>query len=104
MRYLGRVAELSKLKHVKDICITEMLARSLKRIFNAAVSWMIIRHQDRKRECEEELREIEDQVNLLENPPYLPLYADAGRMHSKSTPAVDKKVEQKLSELAERKR
>ena len=38
MRYLGRVAQLSKLKHVKDLCITDMLARTLKRIFNSAIS------------------------------------------------------------------
>ena len=38
MRYLSNVAMLSNLKHVKDLCITEMLARTLKRIFNKAPS------------------------------------------------------------------
>ena len=38
MRYLSNVAMLSNLKHVKDLCITEMLARTLKRIFNKALS------------------------------------------------------------------
>lgn len=32
MRYLGTVAEQSVLSHVKEICVTEMLARSLKNI------------------------------------------------------------------------
>jgi hypothetical protein len=32
MRYLGAVAEQSILSHVKDVCVTEMLARSLKSI------------------------------------------------------------------------
>lgn len=48
MRYLGKVAELSKLKHVKDLCITEMLARSLKRIFNQAMSQLIQNNKTRK--------------------------------------------------------
>jgi len=34
MRYLGAVAQLSELPHIKDICITEMIARTLKRMFN----------------------------------------------------------------------
>lgn len=34
MRYLGLVASLSLVPHVKDICITEMLARSCKNILN----------------------------------------------------------------------
>ena len=32
MRYLGLVAGLSIVPHVKDICITEMIARSCKSI------------------------------------------------------------------------
>lgn len=34
MRYLGAVTNMCKLPHVKDICITEMFARTLKRMFN----------------------------------------------------------------------
>jgi hypothetical protein len=32
MRYLGLVASLSVVPHVKDICITEMIARACKNI------------------------------------------------------------------------
>ena len=32
MRYLGRVAEETELLHVKEICIIEMVARTLKRM------------------------------------------------------------------------
>jgi hypothetical protein len=32
MRYLGLVASLSVVPHVKDICITEMIARASKNI------------------------------------------------------------------------
>ena len=42
MRYLGKVAQSSKLKHVKDLCFTDMLARTLKRIFNIALSQLIL--------------------------------------------------------------
>ena len=62
MRYLGKVAELSKLKHVKDLCITEMLARSLKRIFNSAMSQLILNNQERKQDCETNYREIDKQI------------------------------------------
>jgi len=34
MRYLGMVTWQSTSPHIKDICITEMTARVLKRIFN----------------------------------------------------------------------
>lgn len=43
MRYLGDVAKLSKLKHVTDLCITEMLARTLKRFFNTACSNLVLK-------------------------------------------------------------
>ena len=43
MRYLGDVAKLSKLKHVTDLCITEILARTLKRFFNTACSNLILK-------------------------------------------------------------
>ena len=62
MRYLGKVAELSKLKHVKDLCITEMLARSLKRIFNSAMSQLILNNQERKQDCETNYRDIDKQI------------------------------------------
>lgn len=42
MRYLGSVASLSKLKHVKDLCFTDMLARTLKRFFNTSCSKLIL--------------------------------------------------------------
>ena len=32
MRYLGMVASLSIVPHVKEICVTEMLARACKNI------------------------------------------------------------------------
>ena len=43
MRYLGKVARLSRLKHVTDLCITEMLARTLKRFFNTACSNLMLK-------------------------------------------------------------
>jgi hypothetical protein len=44
MRYLGRVASTAELPHVKDICITEMVARTLKRLFNTQISGLVLSH------------------------------------------------------------
>jgi hypothetical protein len=44
MRYLGLVTSLSVVPHVKDLCITEMLARSCKNILNKQVAAMILDH------------------------------------------------------------
>ena len=46
MRYLGWVASKSELPHVKDICINEMVARTLKRLFNTQISSLILNHQE----------------------------------------------------------
>jgi len=62
MRYLGNVAEQSKLKHVKDLCVTEMLARTLKRTFNTALSQLILTNCDRKGEIAVDSKEIEKQI------------------------------------------
>jgi protein TIF31 len=48
MRYLGKIASLSKLKHVKDICVTDMLARVLKRLFNTQMSQSILNRNKRQ--------------------------------------------------------
>lgn len=46
MRYLGWVTQKSELPHVKDICIIEMIARTLKRLFNKIISANILNHQE----------------------------------------------------------
>ena len=61
MRYLGDVAKLSKLKHVKDLCITEILARTLKRFFNTACSNLVLQTA---RDAEE-LNRVRKQLNEL---------------------------------------
>ena len=73
MRYLGEVAQRSKLKHVKDVCITEMLARTLKRIFNSALSSLILSNCDRKGNNAREAAEIHGQIDRLQDPAYMPL-------------------------------
>lgn len=47
MRYLGWVALKAELPHVKDICITEMVARTLKRLFNTQISGLVLNNQDK---------------------------------------------------------
>ena len=68
MRYLGKVAQKSTLKHVKDLCVTEMLARTLKRIFNKALSEQILKHQERKQANEELRKQISKEINSIEKP------------------------------------
>lgn len=46
MRYLGWVASKSELTHVKDICIIEMVARTLKRLFNTQITSLILNQQE----------------------------------------------------------
>jgi len=67
MRYLGLVANLSGLPHIIDICITEMVARTLKRIFNAHVSSSILEHQDRIVQNQKERNEAHDAQMSLNN-------------------------------------
>lgn len=47
MRYLSHVACLSKVPHVREICITEMFARVMKNIINAQLAQLIL---DNKKE------------------------------------------------------
>lgn len=60
MRYLGSVASLSKLKHVKDLCYTDMLARTLKRFFNTVCSELIIENH----KLNEDVREKRNEINV----------------------------------------
>ena len=62
MRYLGDIASLSKFRHVKDLCITDMFARTLKRLFNSQLSNQILNQNQREEEIARELDEIERRV------------------------------------------
>mmetsp|Transcript_39107 Transcript_39107/g.37439 ORF Transcript_39107/g.37439 Transcript_39107/m.37439 type:complete len:93 (-) Transcript_39107:2170-2448(-) len=54
IRYLGEVAKMSVVPHVKDICINDMLARVCKNILNKQISSMILDHQ----QAEEQLAKL----------------------------------------------
>jgi len=41
MRYLSNVMVLSKINHVKEICLIEMLARTCKNIINYEISQLV---------------------------------------------------------------
>ena len=57
MRYLGTVAQNTTLPHIRDICYTEMFARTLRRLFNTNISGLILRHQERsKANSQEDIR------------------------------------------------
>ena len=55
MRYLGEIANKSKLRHVKDLCITDMFARTLKRLFSSQLSESILHYQKRQYEIKQEI-------------------------------------------------
>jgi hypothetical protein len=46
MRYLGEVAKETNMTHVKEICLVEMCARTLKVILNTEVARKILEHRD----------------------------------------------------------
>ena len=61
MRYLGMVTSLSVVPHVRDVCITEMVARACKNIINKQVAGMVLEHQRRYQENEEKRAELKKQ-------------------------------------------
>jgi hypothetical protein len=63
MRYLGMVTSLSVVPHVRDVCITEMVARACKNIINKQVAGMILEHQRRFQENEEKREQLKKQWN-----------------------------------------
>ena len=70
MRYLGVVAQGTTLPHIRDICYTEMYARTLKRLFNTNISNLILKRQERKIANKEEVQQHRKNINLLDNPDY----------------------------------
>jgi tryptophanyl-tRNA synthetase len=63
MRYLGLVTSLSVVPHVRDSCITEMIARACKNILNKQIAAMILEHQRRFSENEERREQLKRQWN-----------------------------------------
>lgn len=43
MRHLGKVANYTKLPHIKNLCISEMIARSTKKILRANIATYIFK-------------------------------------------------------------
>ena len=48
MRYLSYVCVLSTPPHIKEICITEMLARTIKNIMNSSTAKLILDNENQK--------------------------------------------------------
>lgn len=67
MRYLGWVASKSELPHVKDICINEMVARTLKRLFNTQISSLILNHQEAILANQKAEQENRDEIKNLQS-------------------------------------
>ena len=45
MRYLSHICVLTQMPHVLDLCVTEMLARTAKRIINKQMSELILENK-----------------------------------------------------------
>ena len=58
MRYLGLITESSKLPHIQEICMTEMVARSCKKILNYKLSRMIFM-------AGESVKDIDEGIDLM---------------------------------------
>lgn len=61
MRYLGLVTSLSIVPHVRDICITEMIARSCKTILNKQMAAIINDHHRRWNDCRDKMEVLQKQ-------------------------------------------
>ena len=57
MRYLSHVAVLSQIPHVKQICVTEMLARTIKNIINYQLSQIILENKEDHKQLEAVLKQ-----------------------------------------------
>ena len=62
MRYLSHVLVLSQVQHVKELCIVDMLARTVKNILNRNFSELILEnqteHESLRQECKQKEKEI----------------------------------------------
>jgi hypothetical protein len=77
MRYLGRIAEKATLPHIKSLCIWEMLARSMSRIYNFWISEFLLKagnavsdaeenlHPNKSRKTKKLLRLFDDELKLV---------------------------------------
>lgn len=79
MRYLGLVCSLSSSPHIQDICITEMVARTLKRIFNTHISLQILKNQENLVQIAHDLSEVESKLEQLHAPYETVQYIAEGR-------------------------
>ena len=61
MRYLGLVTDLCQSPHVRDICLTEMASRTLKRMLNQTVSQNILEYQEEIDKTRNDIRELLEQ-------------------------------------------
>lgn len=59
MRYLGRVTELTTMPSIRSLCIWEMIARSLKRMFNFELTNFILMAGNSVSDAEENLHPAE---------------------------------------------
>lgn len=94
MRYLGTVASACSIPHIKDICITEMFARTLKRMFNTQISQEILDHNQRHEFTLAQLNEKEQQIYALSSSQTKQIHLPV-----RSTLSKKQQVEKSLAEL-----
>ena len=65
MRYLSHISVLTQMPHVLELCVTEMLARTVKRIMNRQMSELVMENRQEYRYLEELIDVNKKQVNVI---------------------------------------
>lgn len=63
MRYLSHISVLTQVPHVRDLCVTEMLARTFKNIVNTQMSELVLDNKLEHRQLEERREELDKEIN-----------------------------------------
>ena len=59
IRYLSHIYVLSSCTHIKDLCLTAMLARTIKNVINQRLSDLVLTSKQELQELQRELKAIE---------------------------------------------
>jgi hypothetical protein len=67
VRYLSHLSVLAEMPHVLELVVTEMLARTLKRLFNKQMTEITLNHRIEINYLNKLLKENKDRVSHIKN-------------------------------------
>jgi len=67
-RYLSHICVLTQVPHVKDLCVTEMLARTFKNIMNQKLSELVLENKIEYKQLAQRFKDLEKEIKILSNP------------------------------------